>query len=126
LGLFFLRGLPLDLLPTIVYPQLRVGVNNSGVDPLVLEETVAKPLEAALATTEDLIRIQTEVREGQVGVNLHFAYGTDIDFALQDAAKNLERARSRLPEEADPATINKADPSQMPVYTVAFSSAERD
>ncbi len=49
LGGFFLSGLPLDLLPTIVYPQIRAGVNNSGVEPQVLEETVAKPLEAALA-----------------------------------------------------------------------------
>jgi CzcA family heavy metal efflux pump len=92
----------------------------------VLEETVAKPLEAALSTTEDLIRIETDVQEGRVGVNLHFAYGTDIDFALQDAAKNLERARGQLPEEADPPTIFKFDPSQMAIYEVAFSSGTRD
>lgn len=126
LGVFFLSGLPLDLLPTIVYPQLRVGVSNSGVEPEVLEETIAKPLENALATTENLVRIETEIQEGRVGVNLHFAYGTDIDFALQDAAKNLERARGRLPEEADPPTIFKFDPQQSPVYEVAFSSETRD
>ncbi|NLG60921.1 MAG: efflux RND transporter permease subunit [Candidatus Cloacimonetes bacterium] len=126
LGVFFLARLPLDLLPTIVYPNIRVNVTNRGVEPQVLEETVAKPLEAALATTENLVRIETEVQEGRVGVNLHFAYGTDIDFALQDAAKNLERARGRLPEEADPPTIFKFDPSQSPIYEVAFSSPTRD
>ncbi|MGH7483362.1 MAG: efflux RND transporter permease subunit [Longimicrobiales bacterium] len=126
LGVFFLSGLPLDLLPSIVYPQVRPGVSNQGVEPEVLEETVAKPLEAALATTEDLVRIETEVQEGRVGVNLHFQYGTNIDFALQDAAKNLERARGRLPEEAEPPTIYKFDPQQMPVYEVAFSSDTRD
>ena len=126
LGLFFASGLPLDLLPNIVYPQVRASVSNQGVEPEVLEETVAKPLERSLATTEDLVRLETEVQEGRVGVNLHFSYGTDIDFALQDASKNLDRARSALPEEADPATIFKFDPSQIPVYEVAFSSAERD
>jgi CzcA family heavy metal efflux pump len=126
LGLFFASGLPLDLLPSIVYPQIRVGVSNRGVEPEVLEETVAKPLEAALATTEDLVRLETEVQEGRVGVNLHFSYGTNIDFALQDAAKNLDRARGSLPEEADPPTIFKFDPSQMPVYEAAFSSPTRD
>jgi multidrug efflux pump subunit AcrB len=126
LGFFFLSGLPLDLLPSIVYPQVRVNVNNRGVEPQVMEETVAKPLEAALSATEDLVSIETQVQEGQVGLNLSFAYGTDIDFALQDAAKNLERARGRLPEEADPATIFKFDPQQMPVYEVAFSSGTRD
>ena len=34
--------------------------------------------------------------------------------------------RSRLPEEAEPPTISKSDPTQMPVYQVAFSSDERD
>ncbi|MGH7506751.1 MAG: efflux RND transporter permease subunit, partial [Longimicrobiales bacterium] len=123
LGVFFLSGLSLDLLPSIVYPNVRVNVNNNGVAPEVLEETVAKPLESTLATTEDLIRIETDVREGRVGVNLHFRYGTDVDFALQDASKNLERARGRLPEEADPPTIFKFDPSQSPIYETAFSSS---
>ena len=126
LGIFFASGLPLDLLPSIVYPQIRVGVSNRGVEPQVMEETVAKPLEAALATTEDLVRLETDVQEGRVGVNLHFSYGTNIDFALQDAAKNLERARGALPEEADPPTIFKFDPQQIPVYEVAFSSGTRD
>src|SRR5690606_24567516 len=64
LGFFFLSGLPLDLLPHIVYPQIRAGVNNPGVEPEVLEETVAKPLEAALATTENVTAIETEIQEG--------------------------------------------------------------
>ncbi len=126
LGLFYLGRLPIDLLPTIVYPQVRASVSNPGVAPEVMEETIAKPLEGALAPTEDLEGIETEIQEGQVGINLHFSYGTDMDFALQDAAKNLERARGRLPDEADPATIFKFDPSQIPIYEVAFSSSERD
>ena len=90
------RQLPLDLLPTIVYPQVRER-QQSGVAPEVMEETIAKPLEGALAPTEDLEGIETEIQEGQVGVNLDFSYGTDIDFALQDASKNLERPRAGFP-----------------------------
>jgi hydrophobe/amphiphile efflux-1 (HAE1) family protein len=125
LGFFFLGGLPLDLLPSIVYPTVRANVSNRGVEPEVLEETVAKPLEAALSTTENLTRIETDVSEGRVGINLHFSYGTDMDFALQDASKNLERARGAMPQEADPPTIFKFDPSQAPIYEVAFSSGTR-
>ena len=126
MGLTFLARLPLDLLPKIVYPSIRASVSNPGVDPEVMEETVAKPLEAALAITEGLTRIETDISQGNVSVNLTFRYGMDMDFALQDAAKNLERARSRLPEEAEPANIFKFDPSQIAVYEVAFSSEERD
>jgi hydrophobe/amphiphile efflux-1 (HAE1) family protein len=126
LGGMFIQRLPLDLLPRIVYPQVRVSVSNQGVEPGVLEETVAKPLEAALSTTENLTLLETQIQEGNVGVEMHFSYGTDIDVALQNAATNLNRARSQLPEESDPPTIWKSDPSQIPIYEVAFSSPTRD
>ncbi|HST62310.1 MAG TPA: efflux RND transporter permease subunit [Longimicrobium sp.] len=125
LGMFYLGRLPLDLLPSIVYPQIRAGVSYPGVEPEVLEETVARPLETALAPTEGVTRIETEVQEGRVGVNLVFDYGTDIDLALSEASKNLERARSQLPEEANPPTIGKFDPAQSPIFEGAFSSQER-
>ncbi len=126
LGLFFVRQLPLDLLPQIIYPQIRVRVTYPGVAPEVMEEQVTKVLETSLATTEDLIALESETSEGDCDIDLHFNYGTDINFALQDASKNLDRARSRLPVEADPPVIRKLDPSQIPVFEVGFSSATRD
>jgi CzcA family heavy metal efflux pump len=126
LGAVYVGRLPVDLLPRIVYPQVRVSVTNSGVDPAVLEETIAKPLESALATTEGLIRMTSNVSTGFVNVTLDFDYGTNVDFALQDAATNVERIRRRLPEESDPPTISKTDPAQQQIYQVAFSSNERN
>jgi CzcA family heavy metal efflux pump len=125
LGVFYLDRLPLDLLPQIVYPQVRASVNYPGVAPEVMEEQVTKVLETALATTENLIRIETETAEGRASVDLHFRYGTDINFALQDASKNLDRARARLPRDADPPTLFKFDPSQSPVFEAGFSSPTR-
>jgi hypothetical protein len=39
LGFVFVGRLPVDLLPQIDYPQVRVNVSNPGVEPGVLEET---------------------------------------------------------------------------------------
>ncbi|MFH2053250.1 MAG: efflux RND transporter permease subunit [bacterium] len=125
-GLFFAGKLPLDLLPQIIYPQIRVRVTYPGVAPEVLEEQVTKVLETSLATTEDLILLESETSEGDSDIDLHFNYGTDINFALQDASKNLDRARSRLPVEAEPPVIRKMDPSQIPVFELGFSSPTRD
>lgn len=126
LGFVYVGRLPVDLLPRIVYPQIRVNINNPGVEPVVLEETVAKPLEAALATVENLDRLNTNVSEGSVSITLDFSYGTNVDIALQNAATNVERVRSRLPIEASAPVISKSDPSQMQIFQVAFSSSERD
>ncbi len=125
LGLVHLDRLPLDLLPQIIYPQVRASVNYPGVAPEIMEEQVTRVLETALATTENLVRIESETAEGRASVDLHFRYGTDVNFALQDASKNLDRARARLPRDAEPPTIFKFDPSQIPVFEGAFSSASR-
>ena len=125
LGAFYVGRLRLDLLPQIVYPQVRASVTYPGVAPEVMEEQVTKVLETALAPTENVVRIETETAEGRSSLDLHFRYGTDINFALQDASKNLDRARARLPRDADPPTLFKFDPSQSPVYEIAFSSATR-
>jgi hydrophobe/amphiphile efflux-1 (HAE1) family protein len=124
-GLFYAGQLPLDLLPQIIYPQIRAGVTYPGVAPEIMEEQVTKVLETSLATTEGLIELESETTEGECDVDLHFGYGTDINFALQDASKNLDRARSRLPVEVDPPVIRKFDPSQIPVFEVGFSSPTR-
>src|SRR4030095_17209640 len=94
--------------------------------PRVHEETIAKPLESALASTENLEKISSDISEGNVNVRLEFKYGTNVDFAVQDAAKNVERVRARLPEEADPPVTTKDDPAQQPIFSVAFSSVGRD
>jgi multidrug efflux pump subunit AcrB len=89
LGAVYVGRIPIDLLPRIVYPQVRVNVSNPGVEPIVLEETVAKPLEAALATVENLERLQTDIYEGRVSVTLEFAYGTNVGFPRKPTRRSL-------------------------------------
>jgi hydrophobe/amphiphile efflux-1 (HAE1) family protein len=126
LGLSFLGHLAVDLLPRIVYPMVRAFVDNPGVDPEVMEQTVAKVLEPRLATTENATLIRSSSSEGETEVELDFSYGTDVDFALRDASTKLDQARGALPEEAEPPVIFKSDPSQIPVLLFAVSSPTRD
>jgi hydrophobe/amphiphile efflux-1 (HAE1) family protein len=125
-GVSMLGRLAVDLLPRIIYPQVRASVTNQGVDPEVMEQTVTKVLETRLATTENAILIDSESEEGRSSIELHFSYGTDVDFALRDASTKLDQARGALPEEADPPVISKSDPSQIPVLQFSISSPTRD
>lgn len=125
-GLSLGTKLAVDLLPKIVYPQVRASVTYPGVDPEVMEQTVTKPLETRLATTENAILITSESSEGRSGVDVHFSYGTNVDFALRDASTKLDQARGALPRDVDPPVIFKFDPSQIPVLQFAVSSSTRD
>jgi hydrophobe/amphiphile efflux-1 (HAE1) family protein len=125
LGFFFLDRLPVDLLPEVTYPQIRVTVNYPGTAPEVMEQQITRVLESNLAATENLIRITGRASEGRTNIELYFDYGTDIDVALQDASRNLEFARTQMPSDIEPPRIFKYDPSQDPVYISGFSSSMR-
>ncbi len=125
LGLFFLERLPIDLLPSIELPQIRVVVNYPGTAPEVIEEQITRVLERNLAATENLVHMESRASEGRANVDLHFAYGTNLDAALQDASRYLELARTRLPRDIDPPRLFKVDPAQDPVWQAGFSSSLR-
>ena len=126
LGGYYFSNLKVDLLPKIIYPQIRVNVSNRGVDPLVMEETITRLLESRLATTEDVTMVESSTSEGRANVTLSFDYGKDIDLALRDASTKLDQARSGMPREADPPTIWKADPSQAPIFELGVSASSLD
>ncbi len=125
LGLFFIDRLPLNLLPEIVYPHIRVTVNYPGVAPEVMEEQVTRVLERQLAATENLSRIYSRASEGRTNINLIFEYGVNLDHALQDAARLMELARTQLPSDIEPPRLYKFDPSQDAVFEAGFSSTIR-
>ncbi len=126
LGLYALDRLRIDLLPRIIYPDVRVRVQLPGVPAPVMEDEVTRQLEEQLAITEDAISIQSRTREGRSAVDLSFRYGTDIDKALRDASTRLDRAKRFLPEDIEPPVIYKRDPAQRPVAEYIASSALRD
>ena len=125
LGLFFVDRLPVDLLPPIEYPQIRVTVNYPGVAPEVMEQQVTRVLEQNLAATEGLVTIDSRASQGRTNVNLLFEYGTNLDLALQDAARYLELARTQLPSDIEPPRLYKFDASQDPIWQAGFSSTVR-
>lgn len=125
LGLMALTRLSIDLLPHIIYPEIRVRVADSGVQATVIEDQITRQLEEQLAITEDAIHIQSSSMRGLSTVDLSFEYGKDIDIALRDASTRLDRAKRFLPDSIDPPVIFKLDPAQIPVMEFVVSSTLR-
>lgn len=122
-GISFITSLPVDLLPSITYPRIGVRVNAPGVSPEVAVDEVTRPLEEALSATEGVVQVYSQTREGQVSLDLFFKPGGNIDQALNDATAAFNRARGRLPDTIEEPRLFKVDPSQLPVYEIALSSA---
>lgn len=126
LGFVFSLRLPVDLLPNIVYPEVRVRILDPGVSARIMEDQVTRPLEEQLAITENVVSLISTSKEGEGSVDMWFPYGTDIDIALRDASNRLDRARRELPTSIEPPIIYKSDPQQIPVAEFIVSSDRLD
>ncbi len=124
-GVFSFGRLGVDLLPHLIYPEIRVRIVDPGVPGNIVEDQITRQLEEQLAITEDAIGVQSRTSEGQSEVDLSFEYGKDIDVALRDASTRLDRAKRFLPDTIDPPVIYKRDPSQIPVLEFVISSRMR-
>jgi multidrug efflux pump subunit AcrB len=122
LGIFFLTRLPVDLLPSITYPRIGVRLDAPGIAPEVAVEEITKPLEEALSTTEGVVQVYSQTREGQISLDLFFQPGSNIDQALNDTTATFNRYRNRLPDVLEAPRIFKFDPTQLPVYEFALTS----
>ncbi|MDH5392773.1 MAG: efflux RND transporter permease subunit [Gammaproteobacteria bacterium] len=125
MGIFSLNRLGVDLLPKLIYPEVRVRILNPGVPAAIMEDEITRQLEEQLAITENATNIRSRSSEGRSNVDLSFPYGTDINIALRDASTRLDRAKRFLPTDIEPAVIYKLDPSQIPIMELIVSSDHR-
>ena len=122
LGLYGLWRLPVDYLPNITYPLVKVQIKWAGATPEEIDTDIADPLERLMSTVDRLDYLESSSIEGLYNLNVYFEYGADIDIAFQDVLAALTRAQQQLPKDIEAPYVFKADPSQLPVMQLTVSS----
>lgn len=117
-GLLSWQRLPLELMPSLNYPQLTVVTNCENVAPLEMEALVTKTLESALGTVSRVRRINSLSREGVSLITLNFDWGANMNYASLDVREKLDQVRDLLPKEVTSPMIIRYDPGSLPVMTL--------
>ncbi len=117
-----LLRMPLQLLPEIQYPQIRVIGDYPGRTAGVIEESVNQPLEEAFAGLEGLLKMESRSGDGRSYIELFFQPGHDLDRGLQDALQGVARARGSIPPEFPDPRVFQVGTTESPVLQIAFSS----
>ena len=125
-GLYGLWRLPVDFLPNITYPMIKVHIWWRGATPEEIDKNIADPIERQMATVDDLDYLESSSIEGMYTLLANFKYGVDVNVAYQDALAAMARVARELPKDIDPPVIIKADPSQLPVVQLTISSDQWD
>lgn len=126
LGLYSVYQLPVNFLPDITYPMVRMHIWWRGATPEEIDKDLADPIEREMATLDGLDYIESSSIEGMYTLLVNFKYGTDINVAYQDAQAAMARVARKLPKGIDPPVLIKADPSQLPIVQLTVSSDQWD
>jgi hydrophobe/amphiphile efflux-1 (HAE1) family protein len=126
LGLYGLWKLPVDFLPSITYPMIKIHIWWPGATPEEIDKNLADPIERELATVDSLDYLESSSIEGMYTALVNFQYGVDVNVAYQDAIAAMARVARNLPKDIEPPIIIKADPSQLPVVQLTVSSDRWD
>lgn len=121
-GVLSFARLPVNLLPDITYPMVKVYVSWRGATPGEIEDNIADVIEPKMATVDNLDYLETQCTEGLYTLLVNFDYSADRDVAYQDVLAKMGQVRKKLPKDADEPLILKADPSQLPVMDLIVTS----
>jgi HAE1 family hydrophobic/amphiphilic exporter-1 len=122
LGLYGFMRLPVNFLPDMTYPKVKLFIYWSGATPEEIERSIAEPIERQMMTVDGLDTLESSSIEGMYSLIANFGYGVNIDIAYQDATASLARVARKLPKDIDPPVIFKADPSQIPILQLTVRS----
>lgn len=118
--------MPVQLLPEIRYPQIRIISDLPGQTARVVEESVNEPIEAALAAVPGIVRLESRSGDGRSYLDLFFPPGSDLDRALNDVTQAVQRARSQIPASFPEPRVFAVSTLQEPALEIAVGSASLD
>ncbi len=123
-GVFEYLRLPASIFPAVTFPLVK-AIADVGEEPAAqMIPTVTRPLEEALLRVPGVRLVRSRTSRGSVAITAQFAWGTDMQAALQRAQAETQRVRPSLP----PATkldVEWMNTATLPILGYALTSPTR-
>ena len=114
-GLIAFGFMPVDLLPNVSQPILRVYTSYPGGTPGEIEQEITKKLEDEFTTLKQLASINSVSRADESEIVLSFNWSKKIELAIMEAQEKIDNILKDLPEGAENPVIEKSDPNSKPI-----------
>ncbi|MGV3539912.1 MAG: efflux RND transporter permease subunit [Rufibacter sp.] len=122
LGVVSYQSLNYELLPKFSPPVLTITTLYPGASPNEVENSVTKEIEDALSALENVKEMKGTSLESFSIITIQLNQGTNVDLSLQDAQRKINTILARLPEDADPPTLNKFDFDDLPIIKMGATA----
>ena len=98
LGAQAFLAIPRSVDPHFKAPFVLIIAILPGADPTDIEQTVAKPIEEALAGLDNITELQSSSSDGQAVITAEFTWESDPDRNYDEAVREVNAIRSQLPD----------------------------
>ena len=114
--------LPVRELPDVDPPIVSVSTSYAGASAEVIESRITEPIEQQIAGIQGVERINSSSRDGRSNVSIEFSLDRNIDDAANDVRDRVSRVVGRLPDQAQPPEVAKADTDSQPIMILFLRS----
>lgn len=126
LGIMAFTRLTLRELPAIDPPIVSVRVTYPGASASVVETSITKIMEDALAGIEGIQTIESRSRNGSSDISIEFLSSRDIEGAANDVRNSVSRVADRMPEDAEAPEISKVESDSDAILWLNLRSPNMD
>src|ERR671920_1549256 len=125
LGVVSYQRLAIDEYPDVTRPVVSVQTTYPGASPEVIEREISKPIEEAVNTVQGIREVSSTSFEGNSNVRVLLELDVNPLEALQEVQGKVARIRRQLPQGIDDPVIQRFDPNDQPIMSIALQSSER-
>jgi CzcA family heavy metal efflux pump len=120
-GVVFGFALPVGLFPNIAFPRIAVTI-EAGDRPIdQMDAAITRPLAQAVRAVPGVTNLRSTTSRGEAELQVNFAWGGDMDLALQRTQSALSQAAAALPPGVT-FTVRRMDPTVDPVAAYSLTS----
>ncbi|MCD0464166.1 efflux RND transporter permease subunit [Flavobacterium sp. ENC] len=117
-GLFSYSQLGYELIPKFEQNVITISTIYPGASPSEVENTVTKKIEDAIASLENVKKIDSKSYESLSIVSITLTSNAKVDFSLNDAQRKINAIISDLPEDVKTPALTKFSLSDLPIMTL--------
>lgn len=117
-GLFSYSNLGYELVPKFEINVITIATIYPGASPSEIENTVTKKIEDAVASLENIKKIDAKSYESLSTVSITLTSNADVDISLNDAQRKINAIISDLPDDAETPSLTKFSVSDLPIMSI--------
>jgi multidrug efflux pump len=126
IGLVAFFALPVRELPSVDPPQVSIQTTYTGASAEVVEERITQIIERQVAGIQGVDQMSSSSRDGSSRISISFTLNRDLDGAANDVRDAVSRVVARLPVDADPPQVAKANADASPIMFISLYSSTMD